>query len=57
MIVSLAIAQGQQIEIYRRSDPYGSMGVGALQVHPLQMIYSDVAWYSGSLFRKVQADS
>jgi predicted DNA-binding transcriptional regulator YafY len=43
--LELAIAQGQQIEIYRRSDPHGSMGVGALQVYPLQMIYSDVAWY------------
>jgi hypothetical protein len=43
--VEAAIIQGQGIEIYRRHDPYGTVGVGALQVYPLQLIYSDIAWY------------
>lgn len=43
--VEQAIGQGQQIEVYRRRDPYGTVGVGALQIYPLQLIYSDIAWY------------
>lgn len=43
--VKLAIVQGQIIEIYRRRDPCSTVGVGALQVYPLQLIYSDIAWY------------
>lgn len=43
--VEAAIIQGQGLEIYRRHDPYGTVGVGALQVYPLQLIYSEIAWY------------
>ena len=43
--VEAAIAIGQPLELLRHSDPHGSMGTGYLKAYPLQLIYSDVAWY------------
>jgi hypothetical protein len=43
--VEQAIAIGQPLELLRHSDPHGSMGTGYLKAYPLQLIYSDVAWY------------
>jgi hypothetical protein len=43
--VEQAIVQGQGLEVYQRRDPYGTTGVGALQIYPLQLIYADIAWY------------
>lgn len=43
--VEAAIATGQPLELLRHSDPYGSMGTGYIKAYPLQLIYSDVAWY------------
>ncbi|MBW4482991.1 MAG: WYL domain-containing protein [Tildeniella torsiva UHER 1998/13D] len=51
--VERAIAQGQALEVLRHRDPHGSMGTGYLQIYPLQLIYSDVAWYL--LFEQVQS--
>jgi WYL domain len=44
-IVEQAIVQGQAIEVYRNSDPYGRKRVGMMRVWPLQLIYYDRAWY------------
>lgn len=52
--VERAIAAGQPLELIRQSDPYGSMGIGHIQVYPLQLIYSDVAWYL--LYEHLQTD-
>ena len=43
--VEQAISMGQPLELLRHRDPHGSMGTGYIQVYPLQLIYSDVAWY------------
>lgn len=40
-----AIKAGQPVEIFRISNPFGTAKVGHLQVYPLQLIYSEVAWY------------
>lgn len=50
--VERAIVQGQGIEIYQRRNPYGTAQVGALQIYPLQLIYSDIAWYL--LYEQIQ---
>jgi hypothetical protein len=42
--VENAIAQGQLLELYRQSDPYGQQ-IGYMQVYPLQLFYHDIAWY------------
>ena len=43
--VERAISSGQPLELLRHSDPHGSIGTGYLEVYPLQLVYSDVAWY------------
>ena len=43
--VERAITMGQPLELLRQRDPHQSMGTGYLKVYPLQLIYSDVAWY------------
>jgi hypothetical protein len=40
-----AIVQGEPIKLHRRTDPFGTIGVGSIQVYPLQLIYADIAWY------------
>lgn len=40
-----AIAQGQRIILYRHRDPHGTQGIGQLDIYPLQLIYSEIAWY------------
>ena len=40
-----AIVQGQPVTLQRRTDPFGTAGVGSIQVYPLQLIYADIAWY------------
>jgi hypothetical protein len=40
-----AIVQGHKVELYRRSSPYRQVAVGHLQIYPLQLIYSEIAWY------------
>jgi hypothetical protein len=40
-----AIVAGRAIEIYRASSPYRASRVGHEQLHPLQLIYADIAWY------------
>ncbi|MFQ3638100.1 MAG: WYL domain-containing protein [Cyanobacteriota bacterium] len=40
-----AITAGQAVEIFRISNPFGTAKVGHLNVYPLQLIYSEVAWY------------
>lgn len=44
-VVEAAIATGQCVEIYRHHDPYDTMKIGHLAVYPMQLIYSDIAWY------------
>jgi predicted DNA-binding transcriptional regulator YafY len=51
--VEQAIISGQSIEVLRHRDPHGNMSIGHLQIYPLQLIYSDVAWYL--LFEHVQS--
>lgn len=43
--VETAIVQGQPIQLHRLADPFGTAGVGRIQVYPLQLIYSELAWY------------
>lgn len=43
--VELAIVRGQVLELVRLRDPYGAGGVGSLRVIPLQLMYSNIAWY------------
>ncbi|GAA6620532.1 hypothetical protein NUACC26_063480 [Scytonema sp. NUACC26] len=40
-----AIICGQAIEIYRSRNPYQSGVTKYLTIYPLQLIYSDIAWY------------
>lgn len=40
-----AIVQGQPVTLHRRTDPFGTAGIGSIQVYPLQLIYADIAWY------------
>ena len=40
-----AIATGNIIQINRSRDPYGNMGLGPITIYPLQLMYSDMAWY------------
>ncbi len=41
-----AIVEGHSIELYQRSNPYTPEHIGQrLHVYPLQLIYSDIAWY------------
>lgn len=39
------IIQGQTIEIYRSRNPYQKGIAEFLNIYPLQLIYSDIAWY------------
>ena len=43
--IETAIIQGHLIEIYRHRTLYGSMSVGYLHIYPIQLIYSEIAWY------------
>ena len=43
--IETAIVRGQQVELFRQRDPYGTMQVGQMRVYPLQLIYSEIAWY------------
>jgi predicted DNA-binding transcriptional regulator YafY len=40
-----AILQGQAIELYRFKNPYKTNPIGTLRIFPLQLVYSDIAWY------------
>jgi len=40
-----AILGGKTIELHRVSDPYDPTNVGLDRIIPLQLIYSDIAWY------------
>lgn len=40
-----AIIKGQVIEIYRCRNPYQSNNPHFITVYPLQLVYSDIAWY------------
>ena len=40
-----SIVAGSAIEIYRSSSPYRASRVGHEKLHPLQLIYADIAWY------------
>jgi hypothetical protein len=43
--VEAAIASGQAIEILCQSNPYAKNATGYIKVHPLQLIYAEIAWY------------
>lgn len=43
--VEAAIATGQPLELLRNRDPNASFGTGHFKVYPLQLMYSDAAWY------------
>jgi predicted DNA-binding transcriptional regulator YafY len=43
--IEKAIIQGQAIEIYRSRNPYEKGVTEYLTIWPLQLIYSDIAWY------------
>lgn len=40
-----AILKGQLIELFHCRNPYAQAGQGYLSVYPLQLVYSDIAWY------------
>lgn len=40
-----ATVQGQPVTLHRCTDPYGTTGMGRICVYPLQLIYTDTAWY------------
>jgi hypothetical protein len=40
-----AILKGQHIELFHSRNPYAKVGQGYLSVYPLQLLYSDIAWY------------
>lgn len=40
-----AIISGQAIELYRQRSPYHPKAIGHQAIYPLQLIYSDIAWY------------
>lgn len=44
-LLEVAIIQGQAIELCRVKSPYSLDHMGYLQVWPLQLLYSDGAWY------------
>ena len=44
-VLELAICQGKVIELVQYLNPYGHQKYSTLQMHPLQLIYHDVAWY------------
>lgn len=43
--LEVAIIDGQALELYRARNPYNSNKVRYEKVYPLQLIYSDIAWY------------
>ena len=43
--VEAAILEGQALELYHCHHPYSSAKPRYVQVYPLQLIYSDIAWY------------
>jgi predicted DNA-binding transcriptional regulator YafY len=43
--IESAILQGQALELYHRNHPYSSSKPRYIKVYPLQLIYSDIAWY------------
>ncbi|NJL02704.1 MAG: WYL domain-containing protein [Spirulinaceae cyanobacterium SM2_1_0] len=43
--LEVAIARGQPIEIFRTRAPYGNQQLGAQIAWPLQLLYSEIAWY------------
>lgn len=40
-----AILKGQLIELFHSRNPYAKVGRGYITVYPLQLVYSDIAWY------------
>lgn len=40
-----AIIRGQAIELYRSRNPYQKGATEYLNIYPLQLVYSDIAWY------------
>jgi hypothetical protein len=40
-----AIIRGQAIELYRSRNPYQKGATEYLKIYPLQLVYSDIAWY------------
>ncbi|MEH2266646.1 helix-turn-helix transcriptional regulator [Nostoc sp.] len=43
--LQVAIIQGQAIELFRCRNPYQPGNTHKIQVYPLQLVYSDIAWY------------
>jgi hypothetical protein len=43
--IEAAILHGQAIEIYRERQAFKTSDVGYFKVWPLQLVYSDIAWY------------
>jgi hypothetical protein len=44
-VVEKAILRGEAIEIYHNRNPYAEVQPRYFSVYPLQLIYSDIAWY------------
>lgn len=44
-ILELAITKGQAIELFRSRNPYEIGNTHYVQIYPLQLVYSDIAWY------------
>jgi len=44
-VVEQAILSGRCLELYRYRDPFHTQKIGSLRVYPLQLIFSEIAWY------------
>lgn len=40
-----AILQGQAVELHQNPSPFNTSKIGPQAVYPLQLLYSDIAWY------------
>ncbi|MGG6294963.1 helix-turn-helix transcriptional regulator [Leptolyngbya sp. AN02str] len=43
--VEQAILSGQCLELHRYRDPHKTQGTGSMRIYPLQLIFSEIAWY------------
>jgi hypothetical protein len=43
--LEMAIVKGQLIQLHQHSNPFGTATVGEVNLYPLQLIYTDIAWY------------
>lgn len=44
-LLETAISKGQLLELFHCRNPYARAGQGYISVYPLQLVYSDIAWY------------